>query len=89
MNPNCGESYIDSPNWIKSEDKYNKSYQQKDKKGFQYPVIIALNHEKIGKHADRIAKIKLFINIYKLWRRTALSCSQRSISIIKSNNIKK
>ena len=36
-----------------------------DNKDFQYAVIVALNHEEIGKHAERITKIKPFINKYK------------------------
>ena len=38
---------------------------EKDKKCFQYSVTLVLNYEKIGKHAERITKIKPFINRYK------------------------
>ena len=27
VNPNCGRSYLDSPDWIKKEKSNNKSYQ--------------------------------------------------------------
>ena len=35
-----------------------------DNKCFQYAVTIALNHEEIGKHSERITKIKHFLNKY-------------------------
>ena len=38
----------------------------KKDKCFQYAVTVALNHEEIGKKAERIAEIKPFINNYKL-----------------------
>ena len=38
---------------------------EKDKKCFQYSVTLVLNYEKMGKHAERITKIKPFINRYK------------------------
>ena len=41
INPNRGGSYIDSPDWIKTINAFNK----KDNKCFQYGVKVALNHE--------------------------------------------
>ena len=38
---------------------------KKDNKCFQYTVTVALSYEEIGKHAERITKIKPFINKYK------------------------
>ena len=38
---------------------------KKDNKCFQYTVTAMLNHEEIGKNAERITKIKPFINKYK------------------------
>ena len=32
---------------------------------FQYAVKVGLNHEKMGKHTERITKIKTFVNKYK------------------------
>ena len=47
VNPNCGGSYLGSPDWIKNKkatiNPINKIYN----KCFQYAVTIALNHEKI------------------------------------------
>ena len=35
-----------------------------DYKCFQYAVTVALNHDKINKHLQRVSKIKPFINQY-------------------------
>ena len=34
---------------------------------FEYAITVALNHEEIGKHYKRIAKMKPFINKYN-WK---------------------
>ena len=41
---------------------------KKDNKCFQYAATIALNHEQIEKHPERIAKIKPFISKY-IWEK--------------------
>ena len=64
INPNCGGSYIDSPDWIKKQKAAINSINKKDKKYFQYAVTVALNHEEIKKDLQRITKIKPFINKY-------------------------
>ena len=61
-NPNCGWSYIDSPVWIKNEKVTINPTDNKDNKFFLYAVTVVLNNEEIGKHAERIMKIKSFIN---------------------------
>ena len=60
VNPNCGGSYIDCPDWIKNKKSNNKSHQNKDKKCFQYTVTVALNHEEVKKDPQRITKIKFY-----------------------------
>ena len=77
INPNHGGSYIDSPDWIikKKLNPINK----KDK-CFQYAVAVALNHDEIGKHAERITKIKPFINKYK-WEGIKSKCLPKTILI--------
>ena len=42
INPNCGGSYIDSPDWIKNKKVTINSINKKDNKCFQYTVIVAL-----------------------------------------------
>ena len=62
INPDCGESYIDSPNWIKNKKTKRNLINEKDNKCFQCAIIIALNHREIGKNSERTTKVKLFIN---------------------------
>ena len=59
---NRGGSYVDSPDWIKNKKATINPINEKDKKCFQYAVTATFNYEKIGKHAERITKIKSFIN---------------------------
>ena len=59
---NCGGSYITSPDWIKKKKATINPINKKDNKCFQYAVIVALNHEEIGKSPERIIKIKSFAN---------------------------
>ena len=64
INLNRGGSYIDSPDWIRSKKATINPINKKDNKCFQYDVTVVLNHEEIGKHSERIIKIKSFINKY-------------------------
>ena len=61
---NRGGSYTDSPDWIKKKEEIN-AISKKDNKCIQYVVTVVLNHEEIGKYAERITKIKLSMNKYK------------------------
>ena len=65
INPNHGGSYMDSPDWVKKKNTTIYPINKKDNKCFQYVVTVVLNHEEIGQHAERITKIKPFINKYK------------------------
>ena len=49
INLNCGRSYIDSSDWIKSKKATINLINKKDNKCFQYAVTIALNHEETEK----------------------------------------
>ena len=64
INKSCGVSYIDSPDWIKNKKSTINPINKKNKCS-QYAVTVALHHEEIGKHSERITKIKPFINKYK------------------------
>ena len=64
INPNRGESYIDSPDWIKNKKTAISPINKRDNKCFEYAVTVALNHEEIKKDLQRITKIKSFINKY-------------------------
>ena len=47
INPNHGESYIVSPDWIKNKKATINLINKKDNKCFQYAITVALNHEEI------------------------------------------
>ena len=62
---NRGGSYIDSPKWLKIKKAINP--KNNDDKYFQYAAAVALNHEKIKSHPERISNIKPFIDQYN-WK---------------------
>ena len=62
INSNCGESYIDSPCWIKNKKETINPINKKDNKYFQYVVTVPLNHEELKNNPQRITKINYFIN---------------------------
>ena len=59
---NCGRSYTDSHDWIKSKNATTNPSNNDE--CFQYAASVALNHEIITKDPQRISKIKLFVNDY-------------------------
>ena len=67
INPNCGGSYIDSPDCIKSKKAKINHINKKDNKCFQYALTVALKYEEIKKDLQRITQIKPFINKYN-WK---------------------
>ena len=62
INPNRGESYIYSPDWIKNRKATINPINKKDNECFQYAVTFMLNFKEIKKYPKRITKIKSFIN---------------------------
>ena len=60
MSLNRGESYIDSPDWIKNK-KATINPKSKDNKYLRDGITAALNHEKIKYNPERISNIKLFL----------------------------
>ena len=58
-----GGSYIDSPKWLKDK-KSTINPKSNDDECFQYAVTLALNLDKIKKDAQRVSKIKPFIEKY-------------------------
>ena len=63
INVSCGGSSIHFPDWIKNKKATINPINKKDNKCFQYAITVGLNYEEIGKHAERITKIKPFLNI--------------------------
>ena len=64
INPNRCGSYEYSADWIKNKNSNKSPIYKNDNKCFQYAVTVALYHEKIEKHSERITKIKPFRNKY-------------------------
>ena len=65
---NRSGSYIDSPKWLKSNNKKATiNPKNNDNKCFQYAIAVALNHEQIKNHPERISNIKPFIDQYN-WK---------------------
>ena len=54
-----GGSYIDSPKWVKNKRATINPKNKKDGRYFQYAVTVALNHEQIKDHPERISKINI------------------------------
>ena len=52
-NPNCGGSYIDCPDSIKSKKATINLINKKDNEYFQYAEALALNYEEIGKYSGK------------------------------------
>ena len=61
-----GGSYIERAKWIKDQRSIINP-KNNDYKRFQYAITVALNHDKINKHPQRISKIKPFIDQYN-WK---------------------
>ena len=57
-----GKSYIKSPEWILNK-RATVNPKNKDK-CFQYSITVALNHQNIENHPERISNIKSFIDQY-------------------------
>ena len=59
-----GKSYIKSPECISSKKATINPKNTKDNKYFRYSLTVALNHQNIENHPERISNIKPFINKY-------------------------
>ena len=58
-----GKSYIKSPKWVVNK-RATINPKNKDNKCFQCSITVALNHQNIENHPERISNIKSFINQY-------------------------
>ena len=86
INPNHSGSYIDSLDWIKNKKTTINIINKKDKKCFQYTITVALNHEEIAEHSQRISKIKPFINKYN-WKERNFLSEKDDWKKIEKNNV--
>ena len=81
INPNCGGSYIHSPDWIKKKKATINQINKYNNKSFQYGVTAALNHKKIKKVLQRITKIKPFVNKHD-WKEVDFSLEKKALENI-------
>ena len=79
-----GESYTDSPKWLKDKKSTIKK-KNNDHKCFQYAVTLALNLDKINDHPERISKIKPFIEEY-YWKDIDFPSTSKDWKKFESNN---
>ena len=56
-----GDSFIDSPDWIKKK-KAAINTRNTDDKCFQYAATVALNYEEIKRNPEIVSNVKPFIN---------------------------
>ena len=56
-----GRSYTKAPEWVINK-RATINPKNKDNKCFQYSITVALNHQNIKNHPERISNIKPFIN---------------------------
>ena len=59
-----GSSYIKSPEWIKNKGAAINPQNTKDNYCFKYAITIALNHQEINHHPERISNLIPFISKY-------------------------
>ena len=86
INPNHGGSYINHPDWIKNKEATINPINKKDNKYFQNTVTVTLNHKEIGKHSERITKIKPFMNICH-WKEINFPSEKGDWKKIEKNNV--
>ena len=62
-----GKSYIESPEWLRNKRAAINRQNKDDNNCFQYAITVALNHQNIENHRERISNIKPFSNQYN-WK---------------------
>ena len=81
-----GGSYIDSPEWTKNKkEKSEINPENNDNRCFQYALTVALNHEQIKSHPERISKIKPFIDQYN-WKEIDFPSHSKDWKKFEQNN---
>ena len=81
---NRGESYIDSPKWLKDK-KSIINPKNNDNKCFQYAVTLALNLDTIKKKTQKVSKIKPFTEKYN-WEDIDFPSTSKDWNKFESNN---
>ena len=79
-------SYTGSTDWIRNKKATINLTNKKDSKCFWYAIIVALDHEEIGKHLERITKIKPFTDKYN-WEEINYSWEKDDVKKFEKNNL--
>ena len=80
-----GKSYIKSLEWLRNKKATITTKNEKDYKCLQYALTVALNHQKIESHPDRISNIESFINQYN-WKDIDFPSHQKDWKKFEQNN---
>ena len=78
------KSYIKSPEWILNK-RATINPKNKDNKCFQYSITVALNHQNIENHPERISNIKPFIDKHD-WKGIHFPAGIKDWKKFKKNN---
>ena len=81
-----GKSYIKSPEWLKNKRATINS-KNDDDDCFQYAATVALNHQNIENHLERISNIKPFINQCN-WKDMDIKAHQKYRKEFKQEDLK-
>ena len=60
INPNCGESYINSPDWVKNKKATINPINKKDNKCFQYAITVVFKPWRNKKASPKNNKSQTF-----------------------------
>ena len=84
---NRGNSYIESPEWLKNKGVTINPKNTKDNNCFQYAITAALNCQNIDNHPERISNLKPFINNYN-WKNIVFPADSKDWRKSECNNKK-
>ena len=77
-------SYIKSSRWLKSKGVTINPKNENDN-CFQYAITVALNHQNIENHSEKISNIEPFINLYN-WEDINFPSQQKDWKKSEQNN---
>ena len=80
-----GKSYIKSPNWVISK-KGTKNPKNEDNRYFQYSIIVALHHQEIGEHPERLSNMHHFFSYCYNWEGIEFSAGIKDWKRSEKNN---
>ena len=79
-----GGSYIDSPEWLKNQ-KTTINLKNNDDNSLQCAIRLALNHQNINNHPERVTNTNPFISKYN-WKEIEFPSHKNDWKKFESNN---